>query len=398
MLAALLSLCAWAGTITVDVLDIGQGDSILIRTPARKTILIDAGDGKIDVTPMIQGLGVDHLDLVIATHPHADHIGGMEEVVRALPPKLYVDNGLPHTTQTYERLMKAVEEGQIPYRAAIKGTVFNLDDGAKLEILLPGDTRIQETRSDLNSNSVVTRLTNGEDCVLLVGDAEEPTERALLDQGIGGCDVLKVAHHGSRHSSTSSFLAAVKPADALISLGRPNRYRHPGEETLQRLADVGARIWRTDLQGRITVESTGKGVKIHSERSASPEELMVPGDRAVASLDEPLQDRVVQRDLRAEVPRITSLDAAPSPDAFKAAASLDLPANPDAPPAQPAEETPDDPAPAEVCPYFGSDRSEAFHEAGCGNGARIDPGHRVCFATREAAIAAGRRPAGCCKP
>ncbi|HNH45730.1 MAG TPA: MBL fold metallo-hydrolase, partial [Myxococcota bacterium] len=209
--------------IRVDMLDVGQGDSILIRTPT-KTILIDASEGVADVDDKLRALGVQGIDLAVATHPHADHIGGMDDVVRAIPIKMYMDNGLPHDTQTYTRLMSDIESKGITYRAAVAGTVINLDLGAKFEVLFPTGNPLTGTRSDLNANSVVTRLSYKDDCFLFMGDAEEPTERALISRGLGACEVLKVAHHGSEYSSIQSFLDVVRPDIALISVGKGNTY------------------------------------------------------------------------------------------------------------------------------------------------------------------------------
>lgn len=349
------------------MLDVGQGDSILIRTPAGKTVLIDAGDGQTDVVHLLQAEGVDHLDLVVATHPHADHVGGMEKVVVAFPPKVYVDNGLAHTTETYHSLMRAIEGESIPYRTALSGTVFNLDDDAKIEILLPGDTRLSNTRSDLNANSVVTRLTHGSDCFLFTGDSEEPTEQLLLQHGIAQCDVLKVAHHGSEYSSTQGFLDAVKPKIALVSVGADNRYHHPGRETMARLGAMGITIYRTDLSGAITVTSTGHGVTVQTQKASR--------DAAVVAV----------------------ADATPT---HTKAPSHSTP--PDAHPVEHATGrdtgTPGQQPGSAACAFIASRNSEVFHEATCGNGLKINTENLICYATREAALAAGRRPAGCCHP
>ena len=121
---------------------------------------------------------------------------------------------------------------------------------------------MRNTRSDLNSNSIVIRLDHGDNCFLFTGDAEEPTENILVQKGIEQCDVLKIAHHGSNHSSTTRFLKAVAPEIALISLGEGNRYGHPGEETLRRIEATGAEIYRTDLHGTIHLQSDGKKIRV----------------------------------------------------------------------------------------------------------------------------------------
>lgn len=405
------ALSAWAGEVRVTVLDVGQGDSILIQTPAKKNILIDAGDLSADVPPMLRARGVDHLDLVVGTHPHADHIGDMKAVLEAFPPKLYTDNGLPHTTATYAAVMAQVESAGIPYQPAQAGTVYNLDDGAKLTVLFPTGTPLRDTRSDLNSNSVVTRLTHGDDCFLFVGDAEEPTERALLNAGLGQCDVLKVAHHGSDHSTTPAFLAAVQPKIALISVGMPNRYRHPGGETLDRLLGAGIEVHRTDLEGALTVVSTGKGVRVETERTTTPELIARSGAESPSVSTGAAQPRAAGVALQAAIARDAEARETAGPVVGQLGEVAEVPtrrapgddgmtepaAVPTAPPTASAGPPPD-PAQAAACPFPASRSSEVFHEDGCGNAAKISSANLVCYPTREAAIAAGKRPAGCCRP
>lgn len=258
----LLVLSAFAGIVEVEILDIGQGDSILIRSPEGKTVLIDGGTGNIDVVTYLKERGVTEINLMVGTHAHADHIGGLDEVLEAFPVKVYVDNELPHTTRTYEKVMTLVEQKGIRYMPAKNGQTFNLGAEVTLEILHPQDTPLKNTRSDLNSNSVIIRMTHGKNCFLFTGDAEEPTEHTLVQKGLKPCGILKVAHHGSNHSSTSEFLNAVKPEIALISLGVDNRYGHPGEETMKRLERTGAKIYRTDTQGTIKLSSNGKKVTV----------------------------------------------------------------------------------------------------------------------------------------
>lgn len=261
---------AWADTITVEVLDIGQGDAILIRNQdAGKTVLIDGGVRKHMARDILKRKGITAIDLAVATHAHADHIGGMESILRSMTRVgLYVDNGQVHTTATYNNLMKAIEELNIRYRPAKAGQVYKIGD-ARLEVLWPGETLLSGTRSDLNSNSVIIRLVNGDDCMLFTGDAEEPTEHGVVAGGLTSCAVLKVAHHGSDHSSTASFLDTLKPQHALISCGKNNRYGHPGEETMARLTERGIKVYRTDTQGELVVTLTGSGVRIDTRTAGS---------------------------------------------------------------------------------------------------------------------------------
>ena len=263
-----LMLSAMAGVATVDILDIGQGDAILIRSPEGKSVLIDGGTGKVDVVPMLRERGISELSMIVGTHAHADHIGGIDEVLEEIPVKVYLDNGMPHTTKTYEKVMALIEQKEIRYIEGKRDQEFNLGSEVKLQILHPQDVLLRNTRSDLNSNSVVIRMMHGKNCFLFTGDAEEPTEHSLVRQGVGQCDILKVPHHGSNHSSTTAFLNEIQPKVALISLGENNRYGHPGEETMARLERTGAEIYRTDTMGTITVTSDGSSISVQTKKEA----------------------------------------------------------------------------------------------------------------------------------
>ncbi len=253
---------AWAGELLVHMLDVGQGDSLLIETPAGAHVLVDAGQSHSDVADTLERLGVERLALVVASHAHADHIGGMAEVLNRFPVDLYVDSGLAHTTRTYQQLEHTLRNVRVERHQARAGDEFAVDDEIAIRVIWPGGPRLQGTRSDLNSNSVVLRVEHGEDCFLLTGDMEEPTEHAILRHAVESCEVVKVAHHGSRHSSTTRLLERLEPQFALISVGAENRYGHPGEATLSRLEQVGARVYRTDLTGHITLLSTGTGIHV----------------------------------------------------------------------------------------------------------------------------------------
>ena len=261
---------ALAEDIKVTVLNVGQADSILIQSDT-KTVLIDAGEQKVDVANQLQSKGIGQIDLVVATHPHADHIGGMEEVVNHFNIKTYMDNGFPHTSTGYNNLMEAAESkvaaGQMKYITARQGQKLNLTKDAYFEILWPNETGLSGTRSDLNANSVVMKLTHGDVCFLFMGDSEAETEMLVADQINSKCQVLKVSHHGSKHSSIPELINKVQPEVALISCGLANKHGHPGQPTLDLFQSMGTKVFRTDLMGELTVVSNGKTYTVASEHA-----------------------------------------------------------------------------------------------------------------------------------
>lgn len=261
-LGVLWSGAAWAGLLVMDVLDIGQGDAVLVRVDGR-AVLIDAGPDD-DVLFQLERLGVRRLDLAVGSHAHADHIGGMDAVINAIDTRFYMDNGIAYSSGTYASVMKAVEARRVRYVAPEVGRVINLGDGAKLTVLAPPPKPFSDTRSDQNSNSVILWLQHGDIDILFTGDAEEPTEAWLVEQKVPDVDVLKVPHHGSDHSSTLTFLQAIKPEVAVISCGRDNKYGHPGPEAMARLTQVGAKVYRTDTMGQIRVVSDGTRVEVQT--------------------------------------------------------------------------------------------------------------------------------------
>jgi competence protein ComEC len=226
------------GRLQVYALDVGQGDSALIITPEGKSVLIDAGPPQAsdEVVAALRKKDVRSLDLAVATHPHADHIGGMRPVIENFGVKNF------------------------------------LDSGVKLEVLNPpGDGRwITEVRrggSVENANSIVLRLSYGNFSMLFTGDAETETEDLIMESGAPlSAQVLKVGHHGSRHATSAKFLDAVAPEAAVISCGADNRYGHPARQTLDRLRKAGVKIYRTDLNGEIAIVTDGNKFEIHPAR------------------------------------------------------------------------------------------------------------------------------------
>jgi competence protein ComEC len=251
--------------LKVVVLDVGQGDSILIVAPGGKTALVDAGepgDGKI-ILEALNRHGVSQIDLFIATHAHADHIGAADEVIDKIPVGRVLYSGVPNATKNYEDFLKAVERKKIELVRAEPGQSFEMGGGARLVALGPTEPffKKEDLRSggnEPNANSVVARLDYGEFSMLLTGDAEAQTEDRLMRQGANlRADVLKVGHHGSKYATSEEFLKAAEFKAAIISAGATNRYGHPSQDVLDRLRRANVRIYRTDFQGEITITSRG---------------------------------------------------------------------------------------------------------------------------------------------
>ena len=264
--AATSSVSASAASSTqamIYYLDVGQGDSELIRLPGGENILIDTGTGETadKLVSLLQELGVKRVDHLIATHPHEDHIGGMESVVRKIPVgKIYMpkvaDKQIP-TTRTYEGLIDAISDKKMKITQAKAGMTIPLSGQAKLELLAPNGTQYD----DLNNYSVVAKLTYGQKTFLFTGDAEKLSEKEMLGKNYDlKCDVLKCGHHGSSSSTSAAFLKAVSPQFAVISCGLNNDYGHPNKEVLSRLQKAGVKVYRTDLQGTILARCDGRSI------------------------------------------------------------------------------------------------------------------------------------------
>jgi competence protein ComEC len=247
------------GLMEVHFIDVGQADSILVELPDGKTILIDGGDDAAvgTILAFLASQGVTQLDFVVATHPHADHIGGLDDVIAAVPLGAIILPDKSHTTQAYANLMAAIESRGVEPTWAQPETLLVEDGPIQIRVLGPMKT----TYDDLNDCSVVLKVTYGETDLLFVGDAEAKAERDLIGSGQDlGAEVLKVGHHGSSSSSTPEFLAAVSPDYAVISVGAGNTYGHPASTTLSALASAGAKIYRTDAQGTISAIGTRTSV------------------------------------------------------------------------------------------------------------------------------------------
>lgn len=263
--------------LQVHMLDVGQGDSILIIAPGGKTVLVDAGvpgSGKVVIDAM-KRYGLKQIDLMVATHAHADHIGGADEVIRATKVASVLDSQVPNTTKNYEDFLKAIKESGVKYIGAQPGQKFDLGGGAELTVLAPiqpffTKDQLRSGANEPNANSVVTRLDYGDFSLLLTGDAEAETEARIMKSGENvKARVLKVGHHGSKYASSEDFLRAGGFEAAIISDGEDNRYGHPSQEALDRFKRLGIKIYRTDLQGEITITTRGQGYQVQTARPAT---------------------------------------------------------------------------------------------------------------------------------
>jgi competence protein ComEC len=259
--------------LAVHFLDVGQGDAILIRLPGGHHLLIDTGPDPDTILRHLRRHGVRELEALILTHPHHDHIAGAEAILAEFPVAVVYDSGKPHTTRTYERLLEALREpvatGRTRFVLARAGRELPLpapspsSPPVRIHVLHPTE-RVEEL--SVNDASVVLRLVHGEVVFLFTGDIEREAEgRLALEAEVLTADVLKVAHHGSRTSTTAPFLERVAPRVAVISSG-PNPYGHPHREVIERLREAGVEIYATRERGTITIFSDGTRYRVQSER------------------------------------------------------------------------------------------------------------------------------------
>ena len=262
--------------VQVEVIAVGHGDSILLKSAAGKSVLIDGGEAEAadTILAVLRSRGVCPLDMILLTHPHSDHAGGLAKIIDACGARLFMDSGHPHGSLVYARLLERIEKRGIPLRQAEAGRQIDLGSNATLTLLGPPHPPIENASDGANANSVVARLVLGKTSVLFVGDADASEEAWLLAHGNGlRSTVLKVGHHGSRTSSTADFLRAVAPRLAVIS-NRPDAPKHPHPETVARLQQVRAQILETGREGTIHMELDGETVVFRTEKH--PAEVRLP--------------------------------------------------------------------------------------------------------------------------
>lgn len=251
-----------ASEVKVHFIDVGQADSIYIQLLGNNDILIDGGnaaDGS-TVVNYLRKQNVDDIELLIATHPHEDHIGGLSAVFNAFQIEKVIDSGKAAPTKTYSNYAAAAKAEGCSWEEDARQT-FTFSN-TTLQILTSG-----EAWDDVNDYSVVSRLDCGDIEFLFTGDAETPVEAIL--KGDVSAEILKVGHHGSNSSTSPAFLSRVNPEVAIISVGTGNTYGHPAAETLSKLQGAGVKVYRTDLNGNIVVTTDGKTYSVSTKKNTS---------------------------------------------------------------------------------------------------------------------------------
>ncbi len=274
--ASLVILTYWSGfqrrepPLRFTFIDVGQGDCLLVETPDGARMLVDGGGmvshpgesapdfdvGEETVVPYLRRRGIERLDVVALSHPHDDHVGGLGAVIESIPTRLVIESGERGDTPPYIHFNEAVHNHHIPDQTVSAGAAFQLGRETRVEVLAPQPPFFRGTHSDFNNNSVVLLLRYRQFTALLTGDIEQEAEARLLPQ-FGPVDLLKVAHHGSRFATSEEFVKRTHPKVAVASVGEWNTFGHPNPDVIRRLERNGAKVYRTDRDGAVTVETDG---------------------------------------------------------------------------------------------------------------------------------------------
>ena len=272
-------------TLRVNYIDVGQGDSIFIQLPNKETMLIDAGEAykSENVINYLNNLDIKRIDYVVGTHPHTDHIGGLESVINTFDIGfIYMPNAIS-TSKTYEDLLTTISNKGLKVKTAKSGVVVLNEDNLKLEFIAPNS----DNYSNLNNYSAVLKLTYLDNTFLFMGDAETLSEDEITSDV--KADVIKVGHHGSDSSSSVEFVKKVNPEYAIIMVGEGNSYNHPYQSIINRYLSMNAKVLRTDLDGNIICDSDGIDVSCKGDKeSSSDSSLVINSNISLVSLDSPI--------------------------------------------------------------------------------------------------------------
>lgn len=248
--------------LMISYMDVGQGDAAYIKVNGND-ILIDAGprSNSKELLEQLKAKNIYDFELVIATHPHEDHIGGMVDVFKEYEVKAFYSPKITHTTKTYENLVKAVKDEGLKTKELKGGMVIDLGEGAKFEVFTPQKSEYEE----LNDYSPIMKLSFGDTSYLFTGDAEKLAEEEALAKYKTSLDsdVIKFGHHGSSSSSSNAFIEAVSPKYGIISCAKDNKYGHPHRETLDIIKKYNIKTFRTDTDGEIILTSDGKSINFN---------------------------------------------------------------------------------------------------------------------------------------
>ncbi len=251
-------------TMQVHFIDVGQGDSILIETPGKKTILIDGGPpeaGK-KVVNYIKERNIDQIDLLIATHPDVDHIGGLIDVLKQIEVKEVLGSGKRYTTKTYRTYLEQIRMQNIPFSFALENEFIRLDPLLTIQVL-----NAKAALNNNNQGSTVLKITYADIKFLFMADVGKGQERHMLKRYDLKADILKVAHHGSKTSSSIEFLQAVQPQIALLTYQKGNRYGHPVSKVITNLNQIKADLYSTAMFGNVRMQTNGENIFLMFEKS-----------------------------------------------------------------------------------------------------------------------------------
>ncbi len=245
----------------VHFIDVGQGDSIFIESPNGKTMLVDGGvkGAGQNVVSYLKKLGVKKLDIVVATHPDADHIGGLIPVLNSIDIGQFYDSGKVHTSQTFEEMLTLIDTKNIPYNVPKTGDNIAFDDDINVKVL-----NANENATDNNDASIVLKIAYGNVSFLLTADAGVSLEKEMMQDDVKAT-ILKAGHHGSNTSSSAEFIQAVHPEITILSYGEGNKYGHPHAEVVERLQAIGSKIYATAEAGTVIVSTDGVNYDVNSK-------------------------------------------------------------------------------------------------------------------------------------